>query len=78
MAAFAGAPVGFIGLGIMGKPMVPQSGQAGYDVIVYNRSRDDTDALLSDSARNSRRRQTRVRSPSGAKRSSPCSPIPPT
>src|SRR3954451_21400905 len=48
MAVFEGAPVGFIGLGIMGKPMVRNLSQAGYDVIVYNRSRDDTDALLSE------------------------------
>ena len=40
--------IGFIGLGIMGKPMVRNLTQAGYDVIVYNRSRDDTDALLSE------------------------------
>lgn len=48
MAAFEGAPVGFIGLGIMGKPMVRNLAQAGFDVLVYNRSRDDTDALLSE------------------------------
>jgi 2-hydroxy-3-oxopropionate reductase len=50
MAAFEGSPVGFIGLGIMGKPMVRNLSQAGYDVIVYNRSRDDTDALLGEVA----------------------------
>jgi 2-hydroxy-3-oxopropionate reductase len=45
---FEGAPVGFIGLGIMGKPMVRNLSQAGNDVIVYNRTRDDTDALLGE------------------------------
>lgn len=43
-------PVGFIGLGIMGKPMVRNLAKAGYDVMVYNRSQDDIDALLTESA----------------------------
>ena len=46
MATFEGAPVGFIGLGIMGKPMVRNLASAGYELLVYNRSRDDTDSLL--------------------------------
>jgi 2-hydroxy-3-oxopropionate reductase len=41
-------PVGFIGLGIMGKPMVRNLVKAGFEVVVYNRSRDDIDALVSE------------------------------
>ena len=46
MADFEGAPIGFIGLGIMGKPMARNLAKAGYDLVVYNRSRDDVDTLL--------------------------------
>ena len=42
-------PIGFIGLGIMGKPMVRNLGKAGFDVVVFNRSSDDIDALVSES-----------------------------
>jgi 2-hydroxy-3-oxopropionate reductase len=42
-------PIGFIGLGIMGKPMVRNLGKAGYDVMVYNRSKDDIDTLVGES-----------------------------
>jgi 2-hydroxy-3-oxopropionate reductase len=48
MADFEGAPVGFIGLGIMGKPMARNLAAAGYELVVYNRSRDDTDTLLAE------------------------------
>jgi 2-hydroxy-3-oxopropionate reductase len=48
MADFEGAPIGFIGLGIMGKPMARNLAKAGYDLVVYNRSRDDIDALLAE------------------------------
>jgi 2-hydroxy-3-oxopropionate reductase len=41
-------PVGFIGLGIMGKPMARNLANAGFDVVVYNRSKDDIDALVSE------------------------------
>lgn len=41
-------PIGFIGLGIMGKPMARNLVKAGFDVLVYNRSRDDIDALVSE------------------------------
>ena len=44
-------PIGFIGLGIMGKPMARNLTRAGFDVIVYNRSRDDIDALLGEDTR---------------------------
>jgi 2-hydroxy-3-oxopropionate reductase len=48
MADFEGAPIGFIGLGIMGKPMARNLAKAGYDLVVYNRSRDDVDVLLAE------------------------------
>ena len=48
MADFEGAPVGFIGLGIMGKPMARNLAKAGYDLVIYNRSRDDVDTLLAE------------------------------
>jgi 2-hydroxy-3-oxopropionate reductase len=48
MADFEGAPIGFIGLGIMGKPMARNLAKAGYDLVVYNRSRDDVDTLLGE------------------------------
>jgi 2-hydroxy-3-oxopropionate reductase len=48
MADFEGAPVGFIGLGIMGKPMARNLAKAGYELVVYNRSRDDVDKLLAE------------------------------
>jgi 2-hydroxy-3-oxopropionate reductase len=40
--------IGFIGLGIMGKPMARNLAKAGYELVVYNRSADDTEALLVD------------------------------
>ncbi|MCO5177197.1 MAG: 2-hydroxy-3-oxopropionate reductase [Thermomicrobiales bacterium] len=40
--------IGFIGLGIMGRPMVRNLANAGYEIIVYNRSQDDIDEVLSD------------------------------
>jgi 2-hydroxy-3-oxopropionate reductase len=48
MADFEGAPIGFIGLGIMGKPMARNLAKAGYNLVVYNRSRDDVDTLLAE------------------------------
>jgi 2-hydroxy-3-oxopropionate reductase len=41
-------PIGFIGLGIMGKPMARNLAKAGFDVLVYNRSKDDIDILVSE------------------------------
>ncbi|MCA9876826.1 MAG: NAD(P)-binding domain-containing protein, partial [Thermomicrobiales bacterium] len=41
-------PVGFIGLGIMGKPMARNLAKAGFELVVYNRSRDDVDQLLGE------------------------------
>jgi 2-hydroxy-3-oxopropionate reductase len=40
--------VGFVGLGIMGKPMARNLAKAGYELVVHNRSRDDVDALLAE------------------------------
>jgi 2-hydroxy-3-oxopropionate reductase len=48
MADFEGGPIGFIGLGIMGKPMARNLTMAGYDLVIYNRSRDDVDTLLTE------------------------------
>lgn len=50
MTHFEGAPVGFIGLGIMGKPMARNLAKAGFDLVIYNRSQDDIDALLAEGA----------------------------
>ena len=51
MADFEGAPIGFIGLGIMGKPMARNLANAGYDLVISNRSRDDVDTLLAEGDR---------------------------
>jgi 2-hydroxy-3-oxopropionate reductase len=48
MADFEGAPVGFIGLGIMGKPMARNLAAAGYDLVIFNRSTDDTELLAAE------------------------------
>jgi len=42
--------VGFIGLGIMGKPMARNLMEAGYELTVHNRSRGPVDELASDGA----------------------------
>jgi 2-hydroxy-3-oxopropionate reductase len=42
--------VGFIGLGVMGKPMVRNLVKAGYEVVVHNRSRGAVDELTAESA----------------------------
>ena len=43
--------IGFIGLGIMGKPMSLNLLKAGYEVTVYNRSRPAVDALAAAGAK---------------------------
>jgi 2-hydroxy-3-oxopropionate reductase len=48
MTHFEGKPVGFIGLGIMGKPMARNLARAGFDLVVYNRSQDDIETLLAE------------------------------
>ena len=40
--------VGFIGLGIMGRPMVRNLAKAGYEIVVYNRSQDDVDEIVAE------------------------------
>ena len=42
--------IGFIGTGIMGKPMVRNLVKAGYEVVIHNRSRSSVDELTSESA----------------------------
>src|SRR5215471_20431253 len=42
--------IGFIGLGIMGKPMTRNLLKAGYPVVVYNRSRAPIEELVSEGA----------------------------
>ncbi|MGZ9188387.1 MAG: NAD(P)-binding domain-containing protein, partial [Candidatus Binatia bacterium] len=42
--------IGFIGLGIMGKPMARNLLKAGYPVIVHNRSRAAVDELSKEGA----------------------------
>ncbi len=42
--------VGFVGLGIMGKPMARNLMEAGYDLVAYNRSRGPVDELAKDGA----------------------------
>ena len=42
--------VGFIGLGIMGRPMAKNLLDAGYDLVVYNRTREKTEELASEGA----------------------------
>ena len=42
--------VGFIGLGIMGKPMAKNLISAGYELTVYNRTREKADELAGDGA----------------------------
>src|SRR5918997_3398793 len=40
--------VGFIGLGIMGKPMARNLMQAGYELVLYNRTREKAEELAED------------------------------
>src|SRR6266568_2148564 len=42
--------IGFIGLGIMGKPMAKNLIQAGFPLVVHNRSRAKVDELVRDGA----------------------------
>ena len=44
----AGEPLGFIGLGIMGSRMAANLARAGYDVRVWNRTRETADAWAAD------------------------------
>lgn len=42
--------VGFVGLGIMGKPMARNLMKAGYEIVVHNRSRGPVDELAAEGA----------------------------
>ena len=42
--------VGFVGLGLMGKPMVRNLMKAGYDLVVHNRSRGKVEELAGEGA----------------------------
>ncbi len=42
--------VGFIGLGIMGKPMAKNLMEAGYDLVLYNRTLEKAEELAEDGA----------------------------
>jgi 2-hydroxy-3-oxopropionate reductase len=42
--------VGFIGLGIMGKPMAKNLVEAGHELVVYNRTREKAEELAGDGA----------------------------
>ena len=44
------ARIGFIGLGIMGKPMAKNLIKAGYSLVVHNRSRGKVDELVKEGA----------------------------
>ena len=43
-----GEPVGFVGLGIMGSRMAANLARAGYEVAVYNRTREKADAWVAE------------------------------
>ena len=45
------SPIGFIGLGLMGKPMALNLRKKGFDVIAHSRSRAPVDALVDAGAR---------------------------
>ena len=42
--------VGFVGLGVMGKPMARNLMKAGYDVVAYSRTRASVDEMAADGA----------------------------
>lgn len=42
--------IGFIGLGVMGKPMARNLSSAGFDLVVHSRTRADVDELVADGA----------------------------
>ena len=44
-------PIGFIGLGLMGKPMALNLRKKGYELLVHNRSRPAVEALVAAGAR---------------------------
>lgn len=42
--------IGFVGLGIMGRPMARNLLEAGYDLVLYNRTREKAEDLTADGA----------------------------
>lgn len=48
MSALAGYKIGFIGLGLMGKPMARNLAEAGAEMWVHNRSQPSVDELVSE------------------------------
>ena len=54
--------VGFIGLGIMGKPMSKNILKNGHELVVYNRSRASVDELVACGAEAADRKSTRLNS----------------
>jgi predicted dinucleotide-binding enzyme len=49
MTDAAAKKIGFIGTGIMGKPMVRNLVKAGYEVVIHNRSQRSVDELTAES-----------------------------
>jgi 2-hydroxy-3-oxopropionate reductase len=49
MTDAAAKKIGFIGTGIMGKPMVRNLVKAGYEVVIHNRSQSSVDELTAES-----------------------------
>src|SRR5467141_2228850 len=45
------SPIGFIGLGLMGRPMAANLLKAGYDVTVWNRTASRADELVAEGAK---------------------------
>ena len=48
-------PIGFIGLGIMGKPMVRNLSKAGFSLVVHTRTRSSADELAAEIPGSARR-----------------------
>src|SRR4051812_6117174 len=42
--------IGFIGLGIMGKPMARNLAKAGFDLVIHSRTRASVDELVAESS----------------------------
>ena len=40
--------IGFVGLGIMGRPMAKNLMDSGYELVVHNRSREKAESLAAD------------------------------
>ena len=53
--------LGYIGIGLMGKPMVLRLLAAGHEVTVWNRSKDKLQPVLEKGAKRQRTRRRRSR-----------------